>query len=242
MTRTLVSLLWMGVISASDAVPAMPPIPRQAPALPLAEDPASVSPEEQVLRRLVTAIRDRDQAIAQLARTASVRAVPVQADDPALAAPREARDAARTELAAALAGYAGRAVEPSTDALDIARPAVVAVQAETLSAGNRLAIAQCHQELLAAPGGGSMDDVTAGLDALTAIDAGLDDVDRPIAAYLRVWFLVERARRSAGPAAAHAAIEARDARDALIRQYPTSDLVTAANAVAATLPATEVTP
>jgi hypothetical protein len=236
-TWPLVLLATSGCAIAEDIIPAMAPIPRMAPALPVPEDESKLSDTERLLRRLGREIRARDTAIAELARTApGMRPAAGATEDPGLREPRQQRDKARDALAAALAEYAGRASKTSGDPLDVARPAAQDRQAATLSAANRLAIADCHREL--ALQGGPDAEIDAGLAELDAIEpSALPESDRAQILYLRTWFLCERAKRAQGPAQAHAIAQARASLAEFERQWPASDLLTAARAVVALLPA-----
>lgn len=229
--------------SAEPGAPPLPPQPRLAPALPSTGEPSGGDPTDLLLRRIDAAIRSRDQAIAGLGAASTRPIVPGRgglreiAEQPDIVAAKGGRDVARESLRAAMAEFAGRSTRHSTDPLDQARPAVTARQAPVLAAANRLAIAECCRDLVAAGGDHVANDLADGLAALERIeDLGLDRADRPKVAYLRLWFQAEQARRAEPAVKAEAAAAVRAAIAAFLLTWPTSDLGPAAQAITSTLP------
>jgi hypothetical protein len=244
MIRAVLLLLAAGAILAGGEAPSRDPLPRIAPAVPDAAPPPAPTADEELRRRLEDRLRRLDADISQRVR-AGGRPMAIALQDPRLDRPRRERERAARDLAEALAESAASARRPA-DILDGADPRRHLVQMPPIAAGNRLQIAECYRELVAAAAAdGSADaaiaaDLAAGKEALAAADAAaLAPGELVRAAYLDLWFLAEEARlaqRQQAPDYARRRQLAEAARQTFLGRHPDSDLAPAAAALLAGLP------
>lgn len=223
---------------AAEGLEPLPPQPRTAPAVPEPIDTGALPPDEQMQRRIAALLRDRDRRIADLVRTAQAgRPVADGKEDPALARPRSDRDRAWRDLRAALEEFLTRTPSRQVDVLDKNREAAQARQEPELSAANQMAIVECHQALAASPEGTAAD-AEEGWKALNRLRPELvPDYLQPRLAYLRAWFLAERARRSEDPRAkAQLTGEARAAVAAFQARFAESELALSVGSLLTGLP------
>jgi hypothetical protein len=218
--------------AAEGGLPALGPLPHTAPLAPPPDNPAALSPEQRLQRRLDALMRDRDHRIdGLLAKYGSLRPGPEPVADAKLVQPRKERDQAWDELQRALHAFNDQGVHAKRDVLDAGRPAAQVAQQAPLSALNQLRIAECFQELAGGPQA-SPGDLADGLAALDHLDrTQLPDNERPRSHYLRAWFLAEQARHAEGAERARLAKAAAEAVQALVQAHPESDLAATANAL-----------
>lgn len=222
----LLALLAPAALRAETAVTAPPldPVPVTVPLRP-DDGPRGDDPEARLRRRLADAIAERDRRIAELARSRDGRA-PVAA--PEVAGLDDARRARDEALAAARAGaqqLVAKTRATRGDVLDVAAPVQMQEQGDALGAGNRLAIADCYRRIVAEQAG-TPEDLATGQAALDQVDAAkLPAADLPRLLYLRVWYLAERARRSADADERERLVAAaREVQRDLLRDHPQSEL------------------
>lgn len=228
----------VAVAAADDGMPAHQPLPRGAPLAPAAHDDRAIS-GDSVLRELERAMRDRDERIQAILRSAEgVRPVAAADLGSGFERPRAERDKALAELRAALDDWLGRTHRSDKDTLDPAGATRQAAQATPLSAGNRIAIAECLRELaLQEPPALRERGLTDGLAEMQALPPEIPEHLRARAAWLNVFFLAELARLP-GDAALRAdqASRARAAAEAFPGAHPASELAPAVEALVADLP------
>ncbi len=239
----LLAVLVAPFLAAAEA-PGRDPLPRTAPAVPDTAPAQALTPDDDLRRRLEDRLRRLDQEISTRIR-AGGRPMALVVQDQRLERPRRDRDRAARDLAEALAESAASARRPA-DILEGADPRRHAVQMPPIAAGNRLQIAECFRELIAAAAvDGSADaaiaaDLAAGKEALAAADpAALTPGELVRAAYLDLWFLAEDARlahRQGAPDYPRRRALADTARQAFLSRHPDSDLAPAAAALLAGLP------
>lgn len=240
MNRACLLLIVAAVVAAAEGADPLSPLPRAAPLAPRSET-VVVSEEEQVLRRLDSASRDRDERIQVILRAAGgIRPVAAADLGAGLDRPRAERDKALAELREALDGYLGRTHRAETDVLDAQGAVRLQRQLPPLSAANRIAVAECLRDISAEDVGSErLRRLDEGLAEIEALPTEMPDELRPRAAYLRVWFLAESARLALNDPALRAdrSKRARTAAGEFAGNFPTSELVPVVAALVADLPA-----
>ena len=236
--RLLAPALLAAAAVAAEGSDPLAPLPRAAPLVPRSE--ASVLPEEeQILRRLETAARERDERIQAILRAVGgIRPVAAAELGPGLERPRAERDKALSDLREALDGYLGRTHRAESDVLDAHGASREQRQLPPLSAANRVAVAECLRDLAAVDTGPErLRRLDEGLAEIEALPAEVPEELRPRAAYLRVWFLAESARQADGDQAlaADRAKRARAAASEFAGTFPGSELVPVVAALVADL-------
>jgi hypothetical protein len=196
------------------------------PALPRPGEESQAAGGTDLVARLRVLVRERDEQIADMlaAHGDGLPAVDAGAV-PGTSEERRKRDEAWYQLDELLAELSA-AERITSDLLDT--PADIAVDRvrQRLHARNRLSISRSYQAL-ARDGQLPDAELMEGWEVLTAIDPDLlDEENKALATYLRLWFAAERAARSADPTERDELISlARTAFSALSTQWPGSSFL-----------------
>ena len=237
MTRTVILLVCAAVLAAADGAGAQEPLPRSAPMAPVQQDDTALSDEDRLLRRLELEQRTRDERIQAILRAAAgVRPVAAADLGAGFERPRAERDKALGDLRTALDDWLGRTHRTDKDIPDPAGQSRQAAQVTPLSAGNRVAVAECLRELALAEQDSVREQrLNEGLAEITALPPEIPDEIKPRVAWLNVFFLAELARLPGDAARADQATRAKAAAEAFPSAHPASELLPAVVALVADL-------